>query len=205
MPVDYWLSVCDRARTDVNMYSDDFVQTFERSDFFSSCKKSVDGKLQWQEWSECNVLCGGGIQTKIASSCVPDYAVCHGIPILERTCNEHVCPIGQWTWNDWSECSETCGGGIKIKTAKECSPNGASCEDIPIIKESCNTEDCPRGHWSWKEWGDCSVSCGGGVRTRIPKACEPSNAICHDVPILEESCNSSSCPDIPPQYLPARV
>ena len=83
---------CDRARNDVELYSDVFLQTFERSDFFSVCKKTVDGKLQWKDWGACSVSCGGGFQTKIAISCIPDYAVCYGIPILERTCNEQSCP-----------------------------------------------------------------------------------------------------------------
>ena len=256
LPVDFWLNVCHRARVDVDMYSDDFILTFDKSDFFGTCKKTVKGKLQWKEWSDCSVSCGGGLQTKIASSCVPDYAICYEIPILERNCNEHVCQVGQWTWNDWSECTKTCGGGIRIKTADQCSPEGASCEEVPIIKESCNEDSCPQGQWNWNpwsdctvscggglrtrtpnscvpetaiceevsiqvetcnedlcptgtwiwsEWGDCSVSCGGGVRTRIPRSCEPRNAICKDIPIIEESCNIAECPDTPLAYLPVRV
>ena len=91
MPVDYWLHVCDRFRMDVEMYSDDFLQTFEKSDFFKECKKSVEGKLRWKEWNHCSVSCGGGFQSKIAIACVPDYAVCYDMQILERSCNEEAC------------------------------------------------------------------------------------------------------------------
>ena len=90
-PVDYWLNVCDRARTDVEMYSDNFLQTFEKSDFFDTCKKTVEGKLQKKEWNHCSVSCGGRFQSKIATACVPDYAVCYDIPILEQSCNEVAC------------------------------------------------------------------------------------------------------------------
>ena len=180
---------CDRARNDVEMYSDDFLQTFEKSDFFTVCKKSVDGKLQWKDWGECSRSCGGGFQTKIATSCVPDYAVCYGIQILEQSCNDQACPIGQWTWNNWSECTATCGGGFRFKTALSCEPSGAECHDVPVLKESCNTMACPDGEWTWNDWGECSASCGGGIRVRTADQCLPKGAVCEEVPVMEETCN----------------
>ena len=143
--MDFWLNTCHRAQSYVDVYSDDFLETYEKSDFFVTCKKSVEGKLKWREWSDCSVTCGGGIQTKIATSCVPSYAVCFGIQIKEQTCNEQVCPLGQWTWNNWSDCSHSCGGGMRIKIADKCSPEGASCEEVPIVKESCNENACAQG------------------------------------------------------------
>ena len=74
------------------MYSHIFLQTFEESDFFKICQNTVEGKLQWKEWNHCSVSCGGGFQRKIAVACVPQYAVCNGIQILEQTCNEIACP-----------------------------------------------------------------------------------------------------------------
>ena len=195
MPVNYWMNVCDRARTDVEMYSDNFLQTFGESAFFTICKQNVEGKLQWKDWSECSVTCGAGYQTRIASLCVPSYALCHEIPILERSCSNQICPIGQWTWNEWSKCSLSCGGGIRMKTADECIPKGAVCEETPIIQEACNEEACPTGQWSWNSWSDCSASCGGGIRIRTADSCFPENFICDGVPIQEESCNQSNCPD----------
>ena len=90
-PVDNWLNACERARAEVEMYSDNFLQTFERSDFFESCKKTVEGKLQWKEWNHCSVTCGGGFQRKIAVACIPQYTVCNDIQILEQTCNTNAC------------------------------------------------------------------------------------------------------------------
>ena len=177
------------------MYSDDFLQTFEKSDFFTVCKKSVDGKLQWKEWGECSVSCGGGFQTKIASSCVPYYAVCYDIPILERSCNDQACPIGQWNWNDWSECTASCGGGFRFKTAQSCEPPGAECYELPVLKESCNTMACPDGEWTWNDWGECSDSCGGGIWIRIADQCLPKGALCKEVPVIEETCNEEACPE----------
>ena len=193
-PVEFWLNECFRAQNDVDMYSDEFLKTFERSDFFVMCKKTVEGKLEWKEWSDCSVSCGGGTQTKIANSCVPDYAVCYGIQILEQTCNEQVCPIGQWIWNDWSECSVSCNGGLRFRIAQSCEPSGAECEDVPILKESCNTGVCPDGQWTWNDWGDCSNTCGGGIRIKTANRCLPDGAVCDEVPIIEETCNEDPCP-----------
>ena len=92
MPVDYWLHVCDRSRVDVDMYTDQFLNSFEKCDFFSTCKNTVEGKLQWNEWGGCSVSCGGGSKIRIANSCVPSYANCNGIPILEEPCNREECP-----------------------------------------------------------------------------------------------------------------
>ena len=202
-PVNFWLYSCDRSRIFVEMYSDEFLRTFEKSDFFLTCKKSVEGKLSWYEWGECSVSCGGGVKTKIASSCVPDYAVCYGLQIHQKACNEVDCPIGKWSWNEWSDCTVSCGGGIRTRTPNSCTPENAICNGIPILEEKCNQQVCPEGSWIWQEWGECSKSCGGGVRTRIPQSCQPAQAICYDVPILEEGCNYQSCPNMPSMYLPA--
>ena len=142
-PVDYWLNTCERVQTNVDMYSDDFLQAFEKSLFFPACKESVEGKLKWKEWGDCSVSCGSGTQTKIVTSCVPNYAICHGIQILERTCNYGACPVGQWLWNNWSECSKSCEGGIRTRIARSCEPEDTICNDIPIQEESCNTLVCP--------------------------------------------------------------
>ena len=91
-PVEDWLNECDRARTDVEMYSGNFLQTFENSFFYEMCRKTVKGKLQWKEWNHCSVSCGGGFQRKIAVACIPHYTACNGIQILEQPCNENACP-----------------------------------------------------------------------------------------------------------------
>ena len=92
MPVDYWFHVCDRFGIDIEMYSNDFLQSFEKSDFFSRCKTQVEGKLSWNDWGACSASCGGGAKIKIAHSCVPEYAVCNDIPIIEEPCNPSICP-----------------------------------------------------------------------------------------------------------------
>ena len=50
----------------------------------------------------------------------------------------------------------------------------------------------------WDEWvyGDCSKSCGGGVRikTRVKVAQEEYGGICEGEPSAKEPCNNQNCP-----------
>ena len=46
-------------------------------------------------------------------------------------------------WNDWGACSVTCGGGLKLRTARECVPEYARCYQLPILEEPCNPDNCP--------------------------------------------------------------
>ena len=41
-------------------------------------------------------------------------------------------------WSEWSECTESCGGGTQFRT-RNCSQGNSSCE---TDKQSCNTDDC---------------------------------------------------------------
>ena len=51
-------------------------------------------------------------------------------------------------WNDWiiGECTESCGGGTRIKTRTEKvseAYGGAKCEGNATIEEPCNIQSCP--------------------------------------------------------------
>lgn len=56
---------------------------------------------------------------------------------------------GYTEWSEFSECTVTCGGGVRERT-RECSNpapenNGIDCEKLGPAKESdiCNNEACP--------------------------------------------------------------
>ena len=56
---------------------------------------------------------------------------------------DHPCPC-KWTeWEQWSECSTTCGEGVKNRTRaveKNATNGGAACEGPSEENEPCNAE-----------------------------------------------------------------
>lgn len=72
------------------------------------------------------------------------------------------------SWGNWTECSETCGGGEKTREYSitnpvenggvECSREDGDTENIP-----CNTQGCPVNCvGSWGDWSECSKKYGNG-------------------------------------------
>ena len=57
-------------------------------------------------------------------------------------------------WGEWEsgECSEKCGGGIRVNTREKIQEDlfgGNPCEGEAISEEECNTQACP-GNVIWK-------------------------------------------------------
>ncbi|TRZ01016.1 hypothetical protein DNTS_018527 [Danionella cerebrum] len=120
---------------------------------------------QWRTgpWGACSSTCAGGFQRRVvvcqdengypASSCDESLQ-----PLEQRSCESGPCP--QWFYGSWSECSKSCGGGIKTRLVACQRPNGErfndlSCEilDKPPDREQCNTQPCSiNPHWSTEQW-----------------------------------------------------
>lgn len=55
---------------------------------------------------------------------------------------------GQWSyWDAWSDCSVSCGGGVRMRNRSCTEPlpenGGDDCVGISIQSESCNSFMCP--------------------------------------------------------------
>ncbi|XP_066930439.1 fibrillin-2-like isoform X6 [Clytia hemisphaerica] len=132
--------------------------------------------------------------------------------------------IDSITCEDINECSTTNGGCSQTCTNKpgtyECSCNsgftldvdGKTCVDIdecltnnggctPILQLCVNTPGsfrCENRTWNeWTDWGECSLTCGGGVRNRertcpvgLPKTSCPGEAT------QTEACKTQRCPTV---------
>ena len=52
----------------------------------------------------------------------------------------------EWgSWNSFSSCTKTCGGGTKYRTRSKSVPekNGGTCTGRTKDEENCNTQNCP--------------------------------------------------------------
>jgi hypothetical protein len=78
-----------------------------------------------------------------------------------------------WTYDDFSECSETCGGGMRRRRVNCARRIGNTIEYVeeylcdrnyrPADVERCNEEPCPF-KWAARAWSECSAKCGAGER-----------------------------------------
>jgi hypothetical protein len=101
------------------------------------------------------------------------------------------CEIRDCEVSDWSACSRPCGGGVQTRSVVRKARNGGkSCPPASELQRSCNTQACAV-NCQVSDWGNCSASCGGGVRSRYVTA-NPQNggAAC---PSLQEACNQQPC------------
>ena len=97
------------------------------------------------------------------TECLPDE---HGSILLQSaSCQTGPCP-GEWQdWEDYSECSVTCGGGNRrrVRVCLGGEVGGPGCEGSDIEELSCGIEVCPGSWTNWTAAGVCSSICGPGV------------------------------------------
>uniref|UniRef100_A0AAZ3QHQ3 ADAM metallopeptidase with thrombospondin type 1 motif 7 n=1 Tax=Oncorhynchus tshawytscha TaxID=74940 RepID=A0AAZ3QHQ3_ONCTS len=110
------------------------------------------------EWQKCSATCGEKGLAKRTVLCIQAVGLeenralqpseCHHIPRPESAapCNAHVpCPA-DWSTGNWSECSLTCGGGVRSRKVV-CSRNtGVDCDPRknPSSLTPCYLQDCPQ-------------------------------------------------------------
>ncbi|XP_075621633.1 A disintegrin and metalloproteinase with thrombospondin motifs 18 isoform X1 [Balearica regulorum gibbericeps] len=181
------------------------------------------------EWSTCSKSCGGGQQSRLIQ-CVQKRAfqreevVAHSLcpvstPPQVQMCNSQDCPP-EWSPGLWSQCSKTCGRGVK-KRDVYCKSTGSpkvkilpesmcSRDHKPESQQTCVLGRCPKNdrlQWVISSWSECSASCGPGVQKRELKCGEKSihgklitfpQRRCRNIKKpntdLEEACNKGACP-----------
>ncbi|XP_043685807.1 protein madd-4 isoform X2 [Vespula pensylvanica] len=186
--------------------------------------RNVQTTYSWKEagYTPCSATCLGGVQELIIY-CVRDDTGKTVTPLLcsaetkpearIRTCNDHPCPP-RWRYSEFLPCMSPCGIGIQTRDVTcihevtrgigntVTVPNHMCPQPPPADRQYCNVLDCPV-KWSAGEWGECSKSCGGGVKRRNV-TCEQIMALGRkqrreenkcppQKPSSEKPCNTKPC------------
>ena len=167
---------------------------------------------EWSGWTTCSRSCGGGSRKKVRECLLPkksdNRTACPGDSESVETCGDSDCPT-LTPWSEWTSCSRSCGGGTQ-RRIRDCKlartgANGNPCNEVLEEVSACNENSCPK--WTdWSDWTECSVTCGGGSRTKI-RECQSVDGS----PVVDpldcgdggsrnatEDCNEDPCPVFTP-------
>ncbi|XP_034372581.1 A disintegrin and metalloproteinase with thrombospondin motifs 20 isoform X1 [Arvicanthis niloticus] len=110
----------------------------------------------------------------------------------------------QWRTGPWGACSRSCSGGLQHRAVvcqDEDGRSATSCDAASKPPESkhCGSGPCP--HWNYGNWGECTQTCGGGVKTRFVICQFPNGQMAQEhscelpKPPSMMQCHLHACPD----------
>ena len=174
------------------------------------------GYSQWSNFTECTLTCGGGRKTRVRTCTEPTPQHggrdCQYFGAANETgrCNTQFCPIdgGYSQWSGFTDCTKSCGNGTRSRNRTCDNPapqhGGRKCSVLgPRVNiERCNTHPCPihGGYAQWSNFSECTLSCGGGLQTRVRSCTNPTPLYggrdCHHIGPSNEirPCNIHYCP-----------
>ncbi|KAJ4938057.1 hypothetical protein JOQ06_002683 [Pogonophryne albipinna] len=153
------------------------------------CSPSSCVVTEWAEWDPCSATCGLGMRRRERMVKMPpiDGSMCKTEVAEVEKCMMPECysfPCMLSPWSDWTECSVTCGRGLRTRQ-RMLKSDPAECSEELEQSEKCMLPECPVDCMvsEWSEWSECNKSCGKGhtIRTRMIK--------------LEPQLGGSACPE----------
>lgn len=153
------MAVCKAVSSDENVVDDSYCDPDNKPEKTLIPCNTHPCSAKWVagEWSMCSASCGGGSRTRNIfcteengneTTKLPDHKCSNTHkPRNQETCNTISCPM--WETNKWSECSTTCGTGVRTRTiecrdaigsiSKDCDP-----AERPHTEQECKTNiPCP--------------------------------------------------------------
>uniref|UniRef100_A0A8C9T5B8 ADAM metallopeptidase with thrombospondin type 1 motif 20 n=1 Tax=Scleropages formosus TaxID=113540 RepID=A0A8C9T5B8_SCLFO len=201
--------------TNSQRLSDHSCDILERPPDVEQCNTHpCPGGASWHRhpWKPCSVTCGRGVKSRDVS-CVDEHQVhleeerCthEPRPQTRKPCRTQGCP--QWKANRWSECSVSCGTGVRSREVYcRMKGSGRVPEDLcdrmarPADTRECLAPGCLQHVWAVGEWRDCNATCGDGVRRRDVVCVNTagdhvSQSLCNSSsrPLLQEPCQKPPC------------
>ncbi|KAG7202290.1 hypothetical protein KM043_018623 [Ampulex compressa] len=182
--------------------------------------KRILNSYTWvlSDWSDCSQVCQGMKYRKAECRSTEhkdvvsdDYCRAEDKPREEsQICHSH-CTL-QWQVTSVSECSNHCGPGTRTVTTRclqilinsdypprQIPSHACSHLERPSEQEAC-VGPCKDTHWTYAEWGPCSVSCGGGIQFRTATCVDSDSRPMHDESCagqekhLKKICGQEVCP-----------
>ncbi|XP_014241355.1 A disintegrin and metalloproteinase with thrombospondin motifs gon-1 isoform X2 [Cimex lectularius] len=174
------------------------------------CFTPCSGKWRVKNWKPCSAICGKGIERRHVY-CVGEneeevpHSFCQSdtMPNDRRNCSKYCYKDRGWLVEHWSQCSVSCGVGIKMRNVI-CPETSQFCSSPrPEERASCDAGPClEEGEWVEVNRLPCNVTCGHGF-SKVEYQCKshfgdilPERACRQNKPNHLEPCYNEDCVSI---------